>query len=440
MSYTANYLSQLRSLSDRLIAIQQPIRVLDSIKWPHHWRESIIRSGAKQLPKADSAYYQSIPLGFELAEKRAQLLALARDIDNTLGHDEPLAAILRATTEQYLQVLELLRYRGEARFGRCSRELYGSAHNHISGDRRNLKDIGETLGSIFSDIATSLPAFQQEKTLSAQQGVDYLQQALAAYFPSDAVRVLVSDGIVSDAAAGGDTIKLNAHAQFSARELRVLEVHEGWVHVGTTLNGRRQPWASWLSIGSPRTVAHQEGLAVLIETLTFSSFPARARRVSERVNAIYLAEQGADFYQVYQAMLDKGLDEHEAYGIVQRIFRGAPLTGGAPFTKDLSYVRGFVEIVNFIRSAIQAGLPQLLPMLFLGKLHIDDIVPLYRAHLDGALDAPRYLPAMFSDLNGLYVWFGFSSGVALVDLQRVREHFMQSFDRLKADAPAGLSR
>ena len=126
---------------------------------------------------------------------------------------------------------------------------------------------------------------------------------------------------------GGDYIKLNSHARFSELDLQVLEVHEGWVHVGTTLNGRQQPYATWLSAGSPRITACQEGLAVLIETLTFSSFPDRAKRISDRVMAIDMAERGADFIEVFQHFVGQGTSEHDAYKITQRVFRGGMVEG-----------------------------------------------------------------------------------------------------------------
>ncbi len=412
---------------------------MDSIKWPYEWRENIIRSEARELPKADQAYYQSMEADYDYDTKRQELKTLSQDINTRLGKTDPLAKILLATTDQYLQVLELVKFRGSKEFGTFSKRLYGSTHDHLSGDYRNLWEIGKNLGAVFSHPAAAHLSFQHKKDLNAQQSVEYLTNKLNNYFAAGDFKVVLSDGIVSDAAAGGDAIKLNAKAVFSERELRVLEVHEGWVHVGTTLNGRNQPWASWLSIGSPRIAAHQEGLAVLIETLTFSSFPSRARRISDRVNAIYLAESGADFREVYLALMSQGQSEIEAYSITQRIFRGAPLTGGAPFTKDLSYVRGFVEIVNFIRSAIQLGLPELLPMLFIGKVHIDDIAPLYQAYLDGIILPPKNLPDMFKDLNGLYVWFGFSSGVAMMDIERVKAHFIASLSDLPDACPIEMS-
>ena len=130
----------------------------------------------------------------------------------------------------------------------------------------------------------------------------------------------------------------------------------------------------------------------------------------DRVVAVDLAEQGADFCEVYRYFLERGISEHDSYRVTQRVFRGGTLTGGSVFTKDISYVKGFVENVNFIRSAIQSGVPEIIPMLFVGKVTLDDLPLLYERYLECVIAGPKYLPSMFKDLNGLYVWFGFSSG------------------------------
>ncbi|HEX4937640.1 MAG TPA: flavohemoglobin expression-modulating QEGLA motif protein [Candidatus Kapabacteria bacterium] len=433
------YLDTLKTLSDRLIAIQQPIRILDSIKWPAQWRQDFFKSGMKTLPPADSTYYQSIPLNFNFDAKQAELQDLRKDIVRKLGRKDGLGRILLATTEQYLKVIDLLRARGTPAFGGFSKDLYGSAHDHLSGDKRTLREVGEQLCSIFSHPAAQHIAFSQPKKYDAEAAVRILRHRLASYFPDGELQVKLSDGIVSDAAAGGDSIKMNARSMFSERDLQVLEVHEGWVHVGTTLNGRRQPYASWLSVGSPRIAAIQEGLALLMETLTFSSFPHRARRVSDRVAAIHLAEEGADFIQVFRHLADRGVSEPDAFTLTQRVFRGGLCDGGAAFTKDLAYVKGFVENVNFMRSAIAAGLPELIPMLFVGKITLDDIPVLYERYLEGMIEPPKYLPAMFRDLNGLYVWFGFSNGMGMVDIKRVQKHFLKNFAQIRPVCPIEMA-
>ncbi len=77
-------------------------------------------------------------------------------------------------------------------------------------------------------------------------------------------------------------------------------MHEGWVHLGTTLNGMAQPICTFLSKGAPSSTVTQEGLAIIAEIFAFASFPGRVRRTTNRVNAVSMAEEGANFFDVYQ--------------------------------------------------------------------------------------------------------------------------------------------
>ena len=172
-----------------------------------------------------------------------------------------------------------------------------------------------------------------------------------------------------------------------------------------------------------------------METLTFSSYPGRALKVSDRVVAVDMAEQGADFLEVYHFFTNRGLPPADSYRITQRVFRGGTLSGGSVFSKDLSYLRGFVENVNFIRSAIQSGVPEILTMLFVGKITLDDIPILYQHYLEGTITGPHYIPEMFRDLNGLYVWFGFASGMSVMNMGRVQRHFQTLFAKMPKVAP-----
>ena len=433
--HQSNYRQRVKTLSDRLIALQKPIRILDAIKWPTHIEKVFLQGGGRRLPELGDDYYQRLTLGFEPHNLREQFRQLRQDVRHGLGQGDGLGSILIATIDQYLLVIDLLVSRGTSGFGALSSELYGSASDRLRGDRKSLRQLGENLGQIFSlPAADHLSRPYGGKSIAAPDAVTLLQERLHSYFPPGDIRVMLSDGIVSDAAAGGDYIKINQDSDFSEFDLQVLEVHEGWVHVGTTLNGRRQPWASWLSVGSPRVTACQEGLAVLMETLTFSSYPQRARRVSDRVVAVDMAEKGADFIEVYRHFIDHGLSEKDSYRITQRVFRGGTLSGGSVFTKDLSYLRGFVENVNFMRSAINSGVPEIIPMLFVGKVALDDLPILYQHYLEGTIIGPQLVPAMFRNMNGLYVWFGFAAGIAVVNMGRVQKHFGKLFDRMpKAD-------
>lgn len=431
----ADYQQRVRTLSDRLIELQKPIRILDAIKWPASTKGRFLSEAGREMPLINQDYYRTINLGFEPDVLRDRFKDLRKQVRRSLGRADGLGSIMCSTIDQYLLVIELLCARGTPAFGVHSRALYGSARDHLRGDRKTLRQLGENLCEIFSLPAADHLSRPYERHIPAATAVEILQTKLGNYFQPGDIRVILSDGIVSDAAAGGDYIKINQDVEFTDIDLQVLEVHEGWVHVGTTLNGRKQPWASWLSVGSPRVTACQEGLAVLMETLTFSSYPHRALKVSDRVVAVDMAEQGADFIEVYRFFVARGMRTEDAWKITQRVFRGGTLTGGSVFTKDLSYLRGFVENVNFIRSAIHSGVPEILPMLFVGKVTLDDIPILYQHYLEGTIAGPHYIPAMFRDLNGLYVWFGFASGISVINMARVQKHFHELFVGMPKVAP-----
>lgn len=431
----AQYQGKVKKLSDQLIELQRPIRILDAIKWPASAKADFFANGATELPAINQDYYQRNQLAFEPDLLGERFRALRQDVRRSLGKADGLGGILTSTIDQYLLVIELLKARGTVDFGRYSQALYGSARDQLRGDRKSLRQLGESLCEIFSLPAADHLKRPYERHIAAETAVEILQTKLGNYFQPGDIRVILSDGIVSDAAAGGDYIKINRDVEFTDIDLQVLEVHEGWVHVGTTLNGRRQPWASWLSVGSPRVTACQEGLAVLMETLTFSSYPHRALKVSDRVVAVDMAEQGADFIEVYRFFHERGLSADDAWKITQRVFRGGTVRGGSVFTKDLSYLRGFVENVNFMRSVIHSGVPEILPMLFVGKVTLDDIPVLYQHYLEGTIAGPHYIPGMFRDLNGLYVWFGFASGISVINMARVQKHFHKLFGGMPKVAP-----
>jgi hypothetical protein len=88
-----------------------------------------------------------------------------------------------------------------------------------------------------------------------------------------------------------------------------------------------------------------------------------------------------------------------------------------------------VENYNFMRAAIRAGKPELIPFLFVGKLSVEDIPLLYRKHQEGIVDAPVFLPPQFADLNGVAVWMSFSSFLSSVNLTKVQEHYDQLFKK-----------
>lgn len=234
------------------------------------------------------------------------------------------------------------------------------------------------------------------------------------------MRVILDDGIVADAAAGAGYIKLREDAMFSDRDLRVLEVHEGWVHVATSLNGQRQEICTFLSKGTPSTTVTQEGLAVFTEVTTLSSTPERLRKVTRRMTAIGMAQDGATFLDVYRWFGEQGMDRSAAWASSVRVFRGSTPDGG-PFTKDLVYSRGFIEVYDVIRLAVRRGLLERLPLLFVGKMTVSELGILAHLAEEGIVSAPAHLPPHFADISALAAWMAYSNLLNRIDLGVMEE-------------------
>ncbi|RYZ67244.1 MAG: DUF1704 domain-containing protein, partial [Proteobacteria bacterium] len=293
----------------------------------------------------------------------------------------------------------------------------------------SILDQGAHLNKVLSSFGNKFLGQDYPKNLTSEDVVRELKDRFSRSFLKDKVDVRISDGIVADAAAGSDTIKIREGATFSRKDIDIFEVHEGYVHVATTQNGKAQTTAKFLAKGPPRTAVTQEGLAILMEILTFSTYPLRARTINDRILGVNKAEEGANFLEVYEFYLEQDYNEVTAFRSAMRVFRGGTLDGGSPFTKDISYGRGFIENYNFIRTAIRSGRPEIIPFMFAGKLHVDDVPLLYARHLEGMVDMPKLMPAQFQDLNGLAVWMSFSSFLNTIDANVVTSYYDSLFRR-----------
>jgi uncharacterized protein (TIGR02421 family) len=237
---------------------------------------------------------------------------------------------------------------------------------------------------------------------------------------------MLSDGIVADAAAGSDYLKIRRDARFNLRELRVLEVHEGWVHIGTTLNGLAQPYCTFLGKGPPSATITQEGLAIIMEVFTFASHPERLSSLTDRVRGVEMADAGATFIDVYRFFTDQGSSAPQAYAQSARVFRGS-VPDGRPFTKDLAYHKGFVLIYNFIRLAVRRGLVDMVPILFAGKTSLGDIRTLADLIEEGIVATPKFVPGPFGNPHGLVAWMCYSNFLNSIDLAQVEVDYATLF-------------
>jgi uncharacterized protein (TIGR02421 family) len=422
------YQALVRGLSDRLVDAQRPIRILDAIKWDDDVERAFFAAGAAALPPVSADYYCRRPLPFDPEQKRLEFLSLERDVRRTLGCCNPAGLVLTRTCEEYRQVIDLLVHRGTPHFAVLSERLYGGSDDRFHAGDPNLREFARIMGRTLDDLGPCGIPDASEPTLEAAEVVRLLSARLADYFgEASRVRVRLSDGIVADAAAGSDYLKIRGDARFSPRDVRLLEVHEGWVHLGTTLNGQRQPVCTFLSKGPPSSTVTQEGLAVLTEVFAFASHPERVRRLAQRVEGVALAESGADFLDVYRFFQDAGCPPRESYQQAVRIFRGSLPSGCGPFTKDLCYGKGFVLVCNFLRAAVRRGQVGRLPLLFCGKTNLADMRTLAQLADEGLVVPPRHLPPPFADLHALSAWLGYANFLGGLSPQRIDEDFSGFF-------------
>lgn len=421
------YHRTVRLLSDRIVEAQRPIRVLDACKWGDDVEEDFFARGCAELPAVTRETYDRSPLGFDVESKNREFYEIERDIRRELGTLNPCGAMMLRACKEYRVVLSLLSLRGTPDFSAISQGLYGSTLDRFHAGDPTLGDLGRTMAQILSRLRDDAIMQPEPKEHDGAAAVKILGERMDAYFGPGLVDVRLSDGVVADAAAGADYIKVRGDARFSDRDLAGLEVHEGWVHIGTTLNGLMQPVATFLGKGTPSCTVTQEGLAIIQEIFTFNSHPERIQKLTDRVETIRLAEEGADFLQCYRALAEQGREPRAAYQTVYRAFRGSLPSGCGPFTKDVSYSRGFILIYNYIRLAVRQGLASRVPLLFLGKVRLSDLGVLHQLAEEGIVQPPRFLPPPYDDLRGLASWMCYSNFLNTIDLERAADDYAMIF-------------
>jgi uncharacterized protein (TIGR02421 family) len=418
------YQQVVHELSESIVAAQKPIRILDALKWDASIEKAFFQHKFKKLPDINREYYlQKNPLGFDPEKKREEFREIELNIRRKLGQYSGIGSIMQRMCYEYIRVIDMLEARGTPRFTEISQDLYGSSEDAFHVGAPTLTDLATLVTSTLAKIKDKVKTEADVPRYTSAEAVSILRERLATYFSSgDNIRVELSDGIIADAAAGADRIKIHDGQHFSAREIRTFEIHEGWVHLGTTLNGMAQPICTFLSKGPPSSTVTQEGLAIITEIFTFSSYPGRVRRLTNRITAVGMAERGANFFDVFNFYREQGMDEDDSYQSTIRVFRGSVPDGG-PYTKDLSYSKGFILIYNYMRLAVQRGLVKRIPLLFVGKTTLEDLHILSDLMEEGIVTPPKYVPPQFADLAAVSAWMVYSLFLNRLDLRRLALDF-----------------
>ena len=409
-----------------MVVAQRPIKVLNAIKWDDQIREEFFANGFKEQPRVDRDYYLSLNNKLDPGSTVDELRSIEAEATTRLGQMSPAATLIRFMCEQFRLTVDMIDARGTPRFSTLSGLLYGTSSDvfHIGGP--TVADLATTIRQSLDANVIAIETMVDARDIPGHEAVERLRAQLDSSVGPGVIEVRADDGILADAAAGSDYIKMRNDRFFSQRDIDLLEVHEGWVHVATTMNGLAQPVCTFLGRAAPRTTVTQEGLAVLTELLNMKSHPRRVDKLMRRIEAIDMASRGATFVEVFGACRTWGLNEDDCWAISSRVFRGS-LPDLGPFTKDLGYGKGLVLTLMYVRMAIRFGKTNRVPLLFCGKVDLMDMAVLHQLWEEGLIETNGFMPPPFNDLPALGSTLAFSRFTSQLDLERLSVDYEKLF-------------
>jgi uncharacterized protein (TIGR02421 family) len=406
-----DHLDVYSDLDRRLVAATRGIRLLQSVSWPASIEMDFVaawKAGTARLPEI------TYPR-FDFSETREALMG----ISNAAEPGHPLGDYVRRTAQSWRIATELLDAIGTPAITEHSARLFGRPSDRVPGAKLTNVDAARHFIAIADEFISAAELGDNAESIPADQLREELQRQLDGFFGAGVVRVETDPELIAKAAAGATRIRLRSATNFSTYDRQQLIEHEAFVHSLTALNGREQPHLKSLARSSPRTIATQEGLAVFAELMSGSIDIGRMKRISLRIIAIDMALGGADFIEVFRFFLDAGQSETDSFASAQRVFRGAPLGGGAAFTKDTVYLHGLLSVHTFFRWALKHQRLAICRNLFAGKLALHDVLALQPYFDNGYIAQPKYLPPWVQHANGLAGSLAFSLFANQIRLDRV---------------------
>ena len=302
-------------------------------------------------------------------------------------------------------------------------ELYGKPGDSLAGGRVHNIDAAQHFVDVSAEYDKEFSLHEADYCLSAQMMQQELASKVIPFFHRHKVSVVIDPNLVSKAAAGLTRIRLRAGTCYSQYDLEQLLEHEAFVHSLTALNGREQALFKTMGLGAPRTTETQEGLATFAELITGAVDISRMERIALRIIAIDMALNGADFIDVFKFFLAAGQVESESFNSAMRVFRGAPVTGGAAFTKDTVYLHGLMSVHTFFRWCLQHQKLKLCRYLFAGRMTIGDVIQLEPFFEQGILSPPLYVPPWLMRTNGLAGYLAFSVFANKIRINELHEGY-----------------
>jgi len=419
--FSAKELERLTRAASVLKAAQDPLAVIRATSWPADAAARFFAAGARALPQVD--YPRIDP--YATFDNTAQARAL-------INGSSAVHTWLRRLADVFDDTARMLSHLGQRDFHTYSQRLFGGPDSPFTDDRLKTIDLAERLDAVLQGVCDEELLAKSEETLTAERLQSRFRAILARRFKQHAPRVEVTPTLSARATAGRDYIRIRADSRFSERDATQLLHHEAFVHIATGVNGRAQTHFPLLGEAHPGNTRTQEGLAVFAEFVSGALGPHRLRRLAGRVIGVKRAMDGADFVELYDFFRARGEKELEAFDMARRTVRGGLVTGGAPFTKDVVYLGGLLDVHNYLRAAIRLSDTSLISLLFCGKFDLQDIEALRGLQLAGVLNDPIVVAPWADDMGPLVSYLAYSTFLNDIDLTAVS----RKYDFLK---PLGAS-
>lgn len=401
----------LAFVSEVVGGLRKGANLLDEIAWPRTTEETFFRAKGRALPE--------VTYDVDRDAIEAEATSLTEAIAQLEG-EGPVAVWLREVLGSARDRGRLLLAVGTPEFGRISHEIYGGATSAFFG-LTNLDLANHVLERIRMH-GTDVARDRVEKKVSAEEfGAFALARAEKRGLT---FQVVFDENCTSKALAGQKRLRVRPDASFAPWETEGLYHHEIETHLLSAQNGAAQPHAKFLKAGGPRTTQTQEGLAVFSELYHHALGTPRLRRLALRVKLVAMAQEGANFLDVYRMLVeDEGLDERDAYLDTARIFRGGIVAGGSAFTKDVSYLAGLLKVHTFLSVFVRGGFRDETELLLVGRIDLEDLPAMLTLHKQGLLERPAHRPKWLREWNTLLPYFAFSSFFRNLDLAPVEAHY-----------------